>query len=418
MDKLLRKISEALAPQVPQHLGVAVSGGGDSVALLCVLHRISNALNVRLSAVTVDHRLRPEAASEAASVSALADRFGVSHDILVWDGWDGTGNTQNEARQARYRLMSEWAHRRGITTIALGHTRDDQAETVIMRLARSSGVDGLSAMQACFEREGLLWLRPFLDVSRAELRDFLRAEEVEWIEDPSNQDRKYDRIRVRDALSHLEPLGVTVDALAQVAQNMQSAREALDTQTVIAAKEMVVIRAGAVQIQWAQFVALPEEISRRLVVGALRWITGSPYSPRSRSIAAALNAIHADGSATLDGSRFLKQRESLWIFREWNAVKSLHCQIDTLWDGRWRFEKSFDSSSTEEDLMVAALGENGLAACPNWREIGLPRALLLATPAIWKKDELQAAPLAGKPAEWTARLEKGDASFIQGLMAH
>ena len=127
----------------PGPVAVAVSGGGDSVALLLLLQETGAR---PLAAVTVDHGLRPESAAEAAAVAALCSARGIAHTLLRWEEPAGAGNLQARAREARRRLIGDWARGRGIGAVALGHTLDDQAETFLLRLARGSGVDGLSGM--------------------------------------------------------------------------------------------------------------------------------------------------------------------------------------------------------------------------------------------------------------------------------
>ncbi|MEZ5715745.1 MAG: tRNA lysidine(34) synthetase TilS [Paracoccaceae bacterium] len=175
------------------HVAVAVSGGGDSMALLLLIEHWAREHGAKLSAVTVDHGLRPEAAGEAAMVAAFCAGRGIPHDTLKWSGWDGKGNLQAAARAARYRLIADWARAKGVETVCLGHTRDDQAETFLMRLARKAGSDGLRGMDRDFEREGLRWARPVLGIGRADLRAFLERRGVAWVEDPSNQDEGFDR---------------------------------------------------------------------------------------------------------------------------------------------------------------------------------------------------------------------------------
>ena len=138
-------LAAALDPPPPA-LGVAVSGGSESTALLIHLHDWAGPRGVALHAVTIDHGLRPEAAAEAAGVAALCARLAVPHDTLPWR-WDGRGNLPDAARRGRQALISDWAAARGIADVALGHTADDQAETLLMRLGRGSGVDGLAAMR-------------------------------------------------------------------------------------------------------------------------------------------------------------------------------------------------------------------------------------------------------------------------------
>ncbi|MEM7517063.1 MAG: tRNA lysidine(34) synthetase TilS, partial [Planctomycetota bacterium] len=212
----------------PQKLAVAVSGGSDSMALLDLMLWQGREVGFDVRAVTVDHGLRPEAKDEIAHVAAFCQARGIRHDLLTWDGWDGTGNLQSKARKARYALIRTWAARRGVDYVALGHTRDDQAETVLMRLARSSGVDGLAGMPERFERGGLTFIRPLLSQSRDELREYLRHTGIDWCEDPSNEDDSFERVRARKASKVLGDLGVDDRVLTRVAWHAQSASGALN----------------------------------------------------------------------------------------------------------------------------------------------------------------------------------------------
>ncbi|MGB7261684.1 MAG: tRNA lysidine(34) synthetase TilS, partial [Albidovulum sp.] len=144
---LLHVAEHAFRSETPDVIAVAVSGGSDSMALLSLFARIQARRGGQLRAVTVDHRLRPEAADEAQAVAAFCQKINVQHDILVWDHGEITGNLQDQARRARYGLIGEWAQRSGIGHIVLGHTADDQAETFLMGLAREAGIDGLSGMR-------------------------------------------------------------------------------------------------------------------------------------------------------------------------------------------------------------------------------------------------------------------------------
>lgn len=137
----------------------------------------------------------------------LCQGLGVSHDVLVWTGWNGAGNLQDQARRARYGLLTDWAVRRGVSAIALGHTADDQAETLLMRLGRAAGVTGLAGMAARRDQGGIEVLRPMLSITRVRLRAYLSKGGKSWVEDPSNHDERFDRIRARHALDGLVPWG-------------------------------------------------------------------------------------------------------------------------------------------------------------------------------------------------------------------
>ena len=398
----------ALGP-VDHPLGLAVSGGGDSVALL--LLALDAGLQVR--AVTVDHGLRPEAAAEAAWVSRLCAGLGVPHDILQWRGWDGSGNLQDQARRARLSLIADWARAAGLGAVALGHTQDDQAETVLMRLARRAGVDGLSAMTGRRRALGMIWLRPLLWVSRDDLRADLRARGQAWIEDPSNDMLRFDRVKARQALAHLAPLGMTPAVLAGVADQMRSARTALDHQTGVAARQIARIEGGDVVMDRTGFQEQPFEIRRRLLVGALGWVGSADYGPRAASVRALLAAIGAGRGGTLSGCRVTLRRTTLRVAREWQAVRGTAAAPGHLWDRRWLV-----TGPEFKGLEVRALGEAGLCAVGDWRRSGLPRATLLASPSVWRDEVLVAAPLVRNAPGWTARLADGADGFFLSLLSH
>lgn len=409
-DPLLRTVISALAPGRPTRLGVAVSGGGDSVALLHLLAAWRAAGGPELAAVTVDHGLRPEAAAEAEAVAAACAGLGVPHRVLRWQGWDGRGNLQDAARRARQRLIAEWAAGQGLGAVALGHTADDQAETLLLRLARGSGVDGLSGMMAERRAQGVLWLRPLLEVRRAELRDWLRARGIGWAEDPSNDDPRFDRVKARQALAALAPLGIDPAGLLDTAARMRMARQALALAAQAAARALARIDGGDVVLA-AGFGALPEETRLRIAAHALRWIGGGAYRPRLAALRAALSAVRDGKPATLAGCLLLPEAGGLRIAREPQAVASTVAAPGALWDGRWRL-----TGPAAEGCEIRALGAAGLALCPDWRETGRPHATLAASPAVWRGADLVAAPLAGRPAGWRAEPACGEEDFFTSLI--
>jgi len=194
-------LTALFAPAAHQsNIALAVSGGGDSMALLHLAHRWARGRGVSLHALTVDHGLRPDSAAEAAGVAAFCAAHGIAHRILTWSG-DGDGNLPDAARRGRYAAMADACTEAGATMLLTGHTLDDQAETVLMRLGRGSGVDGLAAMRAMTPLWGVQLFRPLLGLRREDLRDMLRGAGVAWVDDPTNEDRGYTRIRARDALA-------------------------------------------------------------------------------------------------------------------------------------------------------------------------------------------------------------------------
>lgn len=389
----------------PRQVGVAVSGGGDSMALLHMAAAWCAKHGVVLHAATVNHGLRPEAAAEAGMVAEVSANLGIAHQTLFWQGWDGQGNLQAAARAARGGLLTAWATGLGLEVVLLGHTADDQAETVLMRLARGSGVDGLAGM-APRDPSGL-FLRPLLDVPRAALRDWLRARNLKWAEDPSNDDPRFDRVKARQMLATLEPLGLTRDRLIETAAHMARAETTLWQAAARFVAEHVQAEAGDLLLAPAALALETADTPARVLAAAIQWIGTAPYRPRYAALEDAARALQRGDARTLGGVRLQPDGAGgARLGRELAAVQGpvpvpLGKAPVIMWDGRWIVASDVPAAS---GLVISALGEAGYSLCPEARGSGLSRMTLLATPAVWQGDKLVAAPFAGLNAEWTARL--------------
>ncbi|PCD77819.1 tRNA lysidine(34) synthetase TilS [Pseudothioclava arenosa] len=390
LDDLART---AFDPGAVPRVGVAVSGGSDSMAALHLLAR-----HHAVAAVTVDHGLRPEAAAEAAFVAKACAALGVPHDTLRWAGAGAQGNLMDQARRARLRLIAEWARARGIGHVVLAHTLDDQAETFVMRLAREAGLEGLSGMRPAFEAEGITWHRPFLSVRRAALRDWLGAQGVGWIDDPSNDNPRFERVRARQALAQLAPLGVTPEALGAVIDHLAAADGALARQLAQFGATHLREEAGDLVIEAEAFATLDPELQRRLIRAALTWVSGEDYGPRAAKLA---RFLEVPKTATLHGCKITCAKGVLRLTREAKAVMALRVPAGGHWD-RWRLE-----GPRTEGAEIAVLGAEGLRQCPDWRAAGLPRASLMASPGVWRGEILLAAPVAGLKNGWKAQIARG-----------
>jgi len=390
-------LTALLGPTPPEKLGVAVSGGSDSLALMYALADWAQPRDVRLYVATVDHGLRPTSAAEAAGVAKAAGALGLAHETLLWQGWQGQGNLQDQARQARYRLLAQWAKARAISAVALGHTQDDQAETVLMQMSRAAGVDGLAAMPARHIRQGVVFVRPLLGIGRAALQHWLGAQGVGWVDDPSNADPRFHRVRVRQALPSLAPLGIDAAGLARVAGHMAQARYALECFTSQAARSVLRPLAGNLVFDSAAFAALPPEIQRRLMARAVAHIGQAPYGARASSAQAMVQAVLAGQAGALQGCLLVAHRGRMHLCREYHQVARLRAQPGQPWDGRWNFAADLAAGAGQ---YIAAHGPDGLAQIAGWRKAGLPRAAALAVPALWQNDSVLASPLAENGPEW------------------
>lgn len=367
-------------------LGVAVSGGGDSVALLHLAVEWARARGLRIEAATVDHRLRPESAAEALSVARMAENLAIPHAVLTWRHEGAPGNLMDTARRARMGLLAVWARDRGLPAVALGHTQDDQAETLLMRLKRGAGLDGLSGMAAAREQEGVRWLRPLLGLRRQALRDWLTGRGLAWVDDPSNEDAGYERVRVRQAIAALD---LPVEALARSAANLAEARAALAEAAVAAAQGARADR-GMLRLP-RQVLAASPELRRRLVAAALRWVTGGDYPPRGADLGRLIGTLAAGGQGTLDGVIVRVRGEMVEFLREPAAAarsgatgpapspaqgtSAGQAVPEIVWDRRWRL------TGLPAGAVVTAAGEAALAG-RDWRAAGLPRAALASSPAV------------------------------------
>lgn len=411
--EILETLTRHFTPDPPGTLGVAVSGGGDSVALLHLLHDWHHEGGPELRAATVDHGLRAGAADEAAGVARLCTGLDILHDTLDWQDRDKTGNLPDRARRARYARLARWAQAHGITDIAVGHTENDLAETFVMRLARGAGVDGLAAMRSRWRHGSVTFHRPLLDVSRADLRDLLRSRGIGWVEDPTNTDMAFERARVRDGLAALAAAGLDAPALAQTARRLAEARCALGDIAREKAGGILQIASGDVLIDRAGLGALPDEVARRILQASLRWINGADYPPRGTAMTQFLAAARAGKAMTLQGCLLHAGATTARIGREYNAVANLRVPACEIWDGRWRL-----SGPAPEGAEIAALGPEGLRACPDWRDGGLAHASALASPALWRDGSLVAAPLAGWDNGHDLCLIRDEKDFFDASQLH
>lgn len=389
----------------PARMSVAVSGGSDSLAMLHLMARAAPHAGWSLRAVTVDHRLRPEAAEEAALVGRVCAGLGVPHEVLVWEHGEVQGNLMQEASVARYGLMAEWAKAKGIDLVCLAHTADDQAETFLMGLARASGLDGLAGMRQEFKVEGIAFRRPFLLQTRAELRAYLSRHALNWIDDPSNENDRFTRVKARRALKALKPLGITVDRLSTVIGNLSMAQGAVLQALAKAAEEIVIETAGSLRFERRPYLVCGQELQRRLLVAMVLWVNGERHAPRESKVFALGKALEQKKDATLGGVRFRWLGDTCTVSREVRACGG-PVPVEQIWDGRWRV------AGVEGE--VRALGAAGLRQCTDWRAADLPRHVLEVTPGVWLGDALIAAPF----AKFGAATATCAPSFHEFLLSH
>jgi len=399
---------------------LAVSGGSDSTALMVLfadwLRQGGQDAGLH-TVLTVDHGLRPDSAAEACAVAAAAAVLGFRHATLAWDGAKPQTGIQAAARTARYRLIADYMRANDIPLLLTGHTRDDQAETLLMRLARGSGLDGLAGMapHLSFNDLGIgdpassapEIVRPLLDVPKARLRRTLEVRGIAWIEDPSNQSPEFERPRLRSAHAQLQALGLTDAMLALSAARLARARRAIDRAVgqfcSSDAGAVGVDQCGYVTIDRARLQAAEEEIALR-VLGRVIAAAGGSDEPvplgKLEAIAEGIRDTDAESAKwTLARAMITANAHTVAVEREpgREPLPQLELQpgAKACWDGRFWVEVGANAGPGA--IEVRALGEavarelrqqGALATRVATRAIGL-------VPSFWCEGKLAAVPSLG-----------------------
>jgi len=294
----------------PPPWAVAVSGGGDSLALMHLLQGFAKARRLAAPIVlTVDHGLRKTSARDAKQVAAWAKQAGLAAHVLTWRGRKPKTGIESEARLARYRLMGAWLKKNKIATLFVGHNLDDQAETFLLRLARGSGLDGLSGMTGCapWPVPGFAQLsvvRPMLGLSRDQLRAYLSELGKTWLDDPMNEDTGFDRVKIRKLRAALSEAGLLPARIAAAAAHLARARESLEVMTEAVLQRAARKSQAGVLLDAAALAAAPREVGLRGLASVLMAVGGQAYRPRFESLERLFDRLTGSGlggGATLHG---------------------------------------------------------------------------------------------------------------------
>ena len=386
------RLMQAIGPfETRPRIAIAVSGGPDSMALCYLMVRWMRCHDGEIVALTVDHRLRSESSHEARLVGERLGVLGLTHHILTRTGPPLQTNVQAAARAARYRLLEEWCQSEGILHLALAHHQEDQAATVLLRLARGSGVRGLAAMTPVVYRRYIRVVRPLLTVTRTCLKATCLSHGLVWTDDPSNENEAFARVRIRRLLPLLKAEGIGTVRLAATARSLARAGTVVqESVTTLLAKSADIHPFGFVRLDPMSLRCAPVETALRVLSYLLSVVGGRTYPPRLRQIeelhmAILAQAIH--GGRTLAGCLIRPFQGGLLLCREPAAVaepKVITAEEGCLrWDGRFLII----TSRVPTGLKVGALGREG------WRKTAITKpALTQLPPRIgWTLPALYAA---------------------------
>lgn len=301
-------------------LAVGVSGGADSLALALMLQEELSPLGIKVIALTVDHQLRKESTDEAFYVARIMKAYGIEHHILVWEGGKPLTGIEEAAREARYQLLKDWCFANQVKAVAVAHQAHDQAETFLMRLQRGSGLDGLCGMRAVSVRDGLLILRPLLNIMPEELRRYLQQRQLQWVEDPSNQCNEFLRVRARKFMPLLEEkLGITPKRLVETMHVLQDTLAYVQEQTNRFIKNHVRNWDNAgVSFSVKNLDVMAPELLFRVLSSLILQSGGAKYKAEAAEIKRLMLRLpEADFTGcTLGGCEIIKNYGQIWIVPE------------------------------------------------------------------------------------------------------
>ena len=373
-------------------IAIACSGGPDSMALALLGNTWAASKGGSVTALIVDHGLRRGSAEEAQLVLQRLNVCGVQAVVLERGGGSILNDIQAKARDARYGLMTKWCADHGVLHLLFGHHCMDQVETLLLRMERGSGVYGLSGMAGIREAASIRILRPLLSLPKARLRATVNDFGVDVVNDPSNDNSKFDRVRIRRSLTESKS-GPSIAKLYAMTARMGTSRAALeDAVADVLARTCEIFPEGYCLLDWDTLVMSPLDIRHRALARIMACIGGNSYTPRYKNLRNLDNILATEslgGGRTLAGCRILRWKSKLLICREPSAIQNAVKANGTVsWDGRYRIKVS----GAPDGVVICKLGTVRLATSGGLLEKALiqkiPAAVRPSLPTLWRGEQL------------------------------
>ena len=325
-----------------KNISVAVSGGIDSMALMLILDLWCKNNNTNLTAITVDHKLREESTNEAIYVNSLCKEKNIKHVILTWEGEKPDHNIELIARENRYKLISNYCKNNKIDYVFIAHHLQDQAETFLIRLFRGSGIDGLSSMKKIAENYNLKIIRPFLNVKKEDLRQYLLENKIEWVEDESNNDEKYLRNKIRLFLNSFENKDDIIKRIDFAVNQINDYKVFIDNYIKKVERKIVSFNSFGTCILHKHFLLQEDEnIILKILAQISMIVSGNKYKPRLEKLRRLLDTIQNEDKIkyTFYGCIFESYNNDIIVYREYNSIKEdvgLIYNQEVIWDNRFK----------------------------------------------------------------------------------
>lgn len=351
------KILDQYVDKECSRIAVATSGGADSMCLLYLAYLFCKASKTELVALIVDHKLRAESTQEANKVAHFIKSYGIKVKILAWEDKKPTANIQHHARKERYKLLTDYCKAHGIKQLLVAHNLQDQAETVLLRIYRGSGVDGIAGINKSIKFNEVEIVRPLLEVDRNQIERTLIQANWPWVEDPSNQNLKFERVKIRKLLAALPNKELWFKRIQLLAKNAKRTKDFLQQTTKEHFKQCIELNElGYATLDTYKFSKLHEEVGLRVLVKIFCILSGKEFKPRLKNVEKLFQKIHSNAAfiVTLGNLKIRTQKSTIVFYRELNAAEgelSLKPNSWLEWDYRFRIKVQ------AHGMKVASLGK-------------------------------------------------------------
>ena len=369
-------------------VAIAVSGGVDSMCLINLTKAWADDNNIEIVAIIIDHGLRKESQIESEVTRSFLEKKGIEVHVGQLDSKKiKAGNIQQNARDLRYEYMGNYCKEKRINNLLVGHHKNDQAETVMLRILRGSGVDGLSAMDTVSNKNGVCILRPMLSFSRADIEKYMKSQNWQWVEDPSNHDEdKFERVRIRKLLAEYAGKDDLVSRLCLLSNNMRRTKtfiKKVEQETISNICKFSLL--GDVSFNKHDFIQLDEEIALRVLRELLIKISGNSYVPRLNSLQQLYSKMIAGNfnNTTLSGCEVILKGNSFCLLRELVSVQDkaeINVNRVVIWDNRVEVQVK------QKNLYIGALGQGGYDQLKQMLKTLPHSKWLYPTPAVFDQN--------------------------------
>lgn len=404
-------------------IALAVSGGADSMCMVFLAQQMS----LHFICLIVDHGLRKESQAEAVRTARFLQSKGIEVEILVWQQYQSSvqiSNVQHQAREARYKLLAEYCRRHNISSLLTAHNKNDVAETVLMRIERGSGIDGISGIPSKQMFYDVAILRPMLGFARADILDLLSSADWEWIEDPSNKNLAFTRSRIRKLLNEQKNAEVWINRLSLLATNASRCRDFLERETQMHINAVCSIsNYGYITLDRPSFAELHEEIQLRILSCILKAIGGEDYICKLIKLEALVaNIISATKSCALMKCEIIQRHNTnkVLFIRERSKIQSV-ALVETpksfIWDGRFIIEVVGEVDPAESFYISAMDAETWNTVKAQYSS-AQPYKIMLTTPVLFHGQKFLASLVMEQYQDPSSGLQINAKAILQNKMCY